>query len=173
MSYLELWNASVQGLVEVYDFMNTLDGCDIVKMAWRKCAVPETDYNLSPECLTSRKTQLDLNQYLLKDPELRNEIERCLGKVQGINDTAEIELDAKQYDNTDVPISIVIHKELGIVISREADGHDSVEKTKMYERELIADGLEEDIWGYDQAGNRWDDIENGMVQVKFLKDSAI
>lgn len=31
-SYLELWDASVQGLVEVYDFINTLDGCDIVKM---------------------------------------------------------------------------------------------------------------------------------------------
>lgn len=141
--------------------------------AWRKCAVPETDYNLSPECLMSRKTQSDLNQYLLKDPELQNEIERHLGKVQGINDTAEIELDAEQYDDTDVPISTIVHEELGIVISREADGHDSMEKTKAYKGDLIADGLKKDIWGYDQAGNRWDDIKNGMVQVEFLKDSGI
>lgn len=141
--------------------------------AWRKCAVPETDYNLSPECLMSRKTQSDLNQYLLKDPELQNEIERRLGKVQGINDTAEIELDAEQYDDTDVPISTIVYEELGIVISREADGHDSMEKTKAYEGDLIADGLKKDIWGYDQAGNRWDDIKNGMVQVEFLKDSGI
>ncbi len=58
----------------------------------------------------SRKTQSDLNQYLLKDPKLRNEIEQCLGKVQGINDPAEIELDAKQYDNTDVTRTTIIHE---------------------------------------------------------------
>lgn len=74
--------------------------------------------------------------------------------MQGINDTAEIELDAEQYDDADVSISAVVHEELGIVISREADSHDSMEKTKMYKGELIANGLEEDIWEYDQARNR-------------------
>ncbi|PBK98808.1 hypothetical protein ARMGADRAFT_1026700 [Armillaria gallica] len=159
--FTELQDASIQGLVEVYNFMNTFDGRDIVKMV--------------KFCFTDKQSLLifdaGIEKYLLKDPELQNKIKQCLGKVQRINKTAEIELDAEQYDDMDVPISTVIHEKLGIVISREADGHDSMEKIKTYEGELITNGLEEDIWRYNQAENRWDNIENGMVQVEFLEDS--
>ncbi|SJL11768.1 uncharacterized protein ARMOST_15177 [Armillaria ostoyae] len=169
-SYPELRDASVKGLVDMYDFMNSLDRQDIVKMAWRKCAVPGMDYNLSPKCLTSQKSQSDLNQYLLQDPDLRHKIEKHLGKIQGINNGAETELNADQYDNADVSISAVVYDELGIAISTAMDGVESTEKTQIADGELISDGLEEDIWAYDWAGNRWDDIENGTVQVLFSED---
>ncbi len=47
----KLCDASVAGLVELYDFMTGPYGCDVVKKAWEKCIAKE--WCLSAECLTS------------------------------------------------------------------------------------------------------------------------
>ncbi len=121
----------------------------------------------------SRKTQANLNQYLSKDPELHQEIEKRLGKVQGleINDSVETNLNADQYDDSDIPISAIVQDELGLTISTQADDNESMEKIQKVNDELIANGLEEDIWAYDQVGNRWDEIENGAIPIQFSEDA--
>ncbi len=51
------------------------------------------------------------------DEELQNEIENWLGKVYGVDTGAEAEADLDQEDDTDIPISTVIHDDLGISIA--------------------------------------------------------
>ncbi|KAJ7577651.1 hypothetical protein C8J56DRAFT_898808 [Mycena floridula] len=57
------------------------------QMAWQKCTFKSangTEWNLSADCLTGRKAQMALNEYLRKDQELHDEIIDHLGAVQGI-----------------------------------------------------------------------------------------
>ncbi|THU78946.1 hypothetical protein K435DRAFT_586887, partial [Dendrothele bispora CBS 962.96] len=107
-----LRNASVRGLVEVYKYMNTFHGKSLIQKAWKNCVAKE--YNLSVECLTSKRTQTDLNKYLKKDATLRDEIEARCGIVHGLEDSstelieADTDLGLNDIDDDDVPLSQVI-----------------------------------------------------------------
>lgn len=77
-----------------------------LEQAWEKCVTKE--WCLSAECLTSRKAQNALNEYLRNNTELHTEIENCLGKVYGIDTGAEAEADLDQENDSDIPISAIM-----------------------------------------------------------------
>ncbi|KAJ3752975.1 hypothetical protein EV360DRAFT_88225 [Lentinula raphanica] len=110
-SYPKLHDASVAGLIEAYKFMKSLDGQDLIRKAWTKCAM-EKGYNLSAECLTSAQSITALNHYLQSDATLHSEIEQQCGQVLGVNDESVVEADtdihAAVEDDVDIPFTAVI-----------------------------------------------------------------
>ncbi|KAH9925966.1 uncharacterized protein B0H18DRAFT_954880 [Fomitopsis serialis] len=88
----------------------------------RKCAVKE--WNLSAECITSRRAKAAWREYLRKDETLRNEIE---GKIGELGDLIAEEPDEEgetsteeAYDDTDVSLRAVVQQALGVDVP-EAD----------------------------------------------------
>jgi hypothetical protein len=100
---------------------------------------------------------LALNKYLRSHPGLHDEIEKKTGTVHGIEDYHVQDDDCN--DNTDVPLSAVIHDQLGIIISEgDAQVSDCVVQTHK-DREhggLVAADDEEDVWAWND-GEKWED----------------
>ena len=118
--------------------------------------------NLSGECLTSKKAQLALNQYLHSHPSPRDEIEKRTGAVQGIEDEAaqEVSMGEDCDDDADIPSSAIIRDALGITVSG-ADlnvSHCVNHAQNVNEHQgLVAMGEEEDIWAWNK-GEKWGDV---------------
>ncbi|KAH9914425.1 uncharacterized protein B0H18DRAFT_1216055 [Fomitopsis serialis] len=117
-----LRNASVAPLVDVFDFLDSAGGRTVIRRAWEKCAVKE--WNLSAECITSRRAKAAWREYLRKDETLRNEIE---GKIGELGDLIAEEPDEEgetsteeAYDDTDVSLRAVVQQALGVDVP-EAD----------------------------------------------------
>jgi hypothetical protein len=138
--------------------------------AWDKCTVQTsngTEWSLSANCLTGRKAQSALNEYLKKDQDLHNEIASRMGSVQGIESgEAENEMDLDQHDDADVPLSAVIREELGLTLPECHGDIHVVTKAKVMSDgsgHLTADTSEEDIWAYGDTGDKWG--VNGVLPV--------
>ncbi|KAI0692456.1 hypothetical protein BC835DRAFT_1416570 [Cytidiella melzeri] len=157
----QLRGASVAGLVRAYDFLSGPDGRDLIKMSWRKSKAKE--WCLSEKCLTSKAARSALNDYLKCDPSLRDEIEARLGTVRGLDDTQpsdENEIDHFVDDDSDVPLSAVINETVGQRVSEHT------ERAKFTVNSitrgdaglgLVAAGPDEDVWQFDDEGQRWID----------------
>ncbi|KAJ7024075.1 hypothetical protein C8F04DRAFT_1192813 [Mycena alexandri] len=124
-----LRDATVRGLVKMYDFFQTPDGRKIVQQAWQKCEVPGTNWNLSAECLHGKDYEKALRHFLREDTTLATEIaNRCgathLNKVLmvsadsgGESETALREEDQGNFeteDDSDVALKTVLDDALGI-----------------------------------------------------------
>ncbi|KAG6859943.1 hypothetical protein C0993_003285 [Termitomyces sp. T159_Od127] len=136
-----LRDATVAGLVHVYDFMQTLRGRELVKKAWQKSMTK--DWCLSEECLTSRRAQTALNDFLHKDPALRDEIEARLGHVDGIDGETsfnEDDVDHLQDDDADLSIDVIAANTHAL-----RRGGARVE---------ASDDIE-NVWAFDAAGEMW------------------
>jgi hypothetical protein len=110
-------------------------------------------------CLTSKKAQSALNEYLCSHSELHDEIEKRTSTVHGTEDDHEKGNDFN--DDTDVPSSAVIRDQLGIVISEgdsDARASNCVVQTRK-DRDhggLVAADDEEDVWAWNN-GEKWGD----------------
>ncbi|KAH9927826.1 uncharacterized protein B0H18DRAFT_1159842 [Fomitopsis serialis] len=161
-----LRNASVAPLVDIYDFFDTPSGRAIIRRAWEKCTVKE--WNLSAECITSRKAKAAWREYLRRDKTLRDEIE---GKVGKLRDLIAEEVDEEENvgaeeasDDTDVPLRAVVQQALGVDLVPEA-GEGAAEKqfctqvgiaeVRDEDQTLQSGGDEENIWAYNDAGELW------------------
>ncbi|THU80666.1 hypothetical protein K435DRAFT_600201, partial [Dendrothele bispora CBS 962.96] len=107
----KLRDASVAGLIEAYKYLSSPHGRSLIQKAWKGCVAK--GYNLSEECLTSKKSQADLTKYLKNDPTLRNEIEERCGIVSGLDDgkdciEADIDRRVDEFDDVDVPLTEII-----------------------------------------------------------------
>ncbi|KAG6855511.1 hypothetical protein H0H87_001802 [Tephrocybe sp. NHM501043] len=144
-----LRDATVAGLVHVYEFMQTLRGRENVQKvgvyfhAWQKSIVKE--WCLSEECLTSCKAQTALNAFLRGDPMLRNEIGARIGRVQGLADGLENDIDHTQDDDTDLSVDSILQ-----------DMHKPSTSTDNSRPEAQND--EENVWAYNDAGDRWSEV---------------
>ncbi|KAN0091452.1 hypothetical protein V8E55_005018, partial [Tylopilus felleus] len=113
-----LRDASVTGIVSIFNFMTGPFGRELVKKSWERCRVK--DWNLSAKCLTSRAAQIALDEYLRTHPSLHDEIKNRTGVVYGIASVAseevppdelEDQVAAEVDDDADVPSSAVIRDE--------------------------------------------------------------
>jgi len=112
---------------------------------------------LSEACLTGKASQCALNDYLSSDPTLRDEIYARCGKVEGLSspdDVPAASIDNDSPDDTDVPLSAVIHDTFGLNFD-EVSGvrvFDFVAGSvmKASDGDLVAGGHEEDIWAFDE-----------------------
>jgi hypothetical protein len=81
-------------------------------------------WNFSGECLTSKKAQTALNEYLHTHPELRDKIEKRTGTIH-MEKLRPPELPEHSMEeclnDPDIPSRLVIQHALGITIS-EAEG---------------------------------------------------
>ena len=122
---------------------------------------------LTDACLTLRKAHNALNEYLRKDPTLREEIQERCGRVEGLvprEAPVEADIDEFSVDDTDIPLSEVIHDAVGLRldISTHVNGDFNflVEKVmKNIEGELVSAGENEDIWAYNGMGEKWLDTD--------------
>jgi hypothetical protein len=79
------------------------------------------EWNFSGECLTSKKAQTALNEYLYTHPELRDEIEKRTGTIHieelGLPELPEHSME-ECLNDSDIPSRLVIQRTLGITISK-------------------------------------------------------
>jgi hypothetical protein len=181
-SYPVLRDASVRACVDLYDWLTTPEGQEIVKRSWEKCVVPDkSQYNLSYECLSSRDTRKALRQYLKDDKIFMEEIKARMGSVtlpdlpsdgglgrEQMEDCGDIPDDDDRVglhglqpeDDSDIPLAQVVKGALGIQV-----GGPSVDLTaKLVIEENSIEGLstadaEEDIWAFNDKGQMWTKIE--------------
>ncbi|KAL1690418.1 hypothetical protein GGG16DRAFT_103070 [Schizophyllum commune] len=82
--------------------------------AWRKSGPPGKPHlSLSPEWLTSNEAHTALDEYLQNDPTLYEEICNRVGHVYGSFNAAEHKLDPAAPNDSDIPLSNVIHDMFG------------------------------------------------------------
>ena len=124
-----------------------------------RCTTKE--WNFLGECLTSKKAQTALNNYLRSHPQLRKEIEDRTGVVHGLEepDARNVAMEDDCPDDSDVPSSLVIQEVLGINISATEGDANMTETHVSVARVdesggLIAATEEEDIWAWNN-GERW------------------
>jgi hypothetical protein len=98
-----------------------------------------------------------LNEYLRCHPGLRDEIEKRTGTVHGLEDNSVQEDDC--HDDSDVPSSAVIHDQLGISISDTTQASNCVMQARKDGDHggLVADDDEENVWTWDDSGEKWGD----------------
>jgi hypothetical protein len=90
-----------------------------IYQAWERCTTKKL--NFSGECLTSKKAQMALNNYLCTHPGLREEIEKRTGIIHGIEEL-DISMEEECPDDPDIPSRLIIQQALGITIS-ETEGN--------------------------------------------------
>ncbi|KAJ7506418.1 hypothetical protein B0H11DRAFT_1903792 [Mycena galericulata] len=169
-SYPVLRNASVRGCVDLYNWMTTPDGRDLVARAWKLCVVPgKPEYNFSYENFSSRATRKALRQYLQRDSTLADAIKARVGSwelpelpddLPESGSRAEEE-DDEEGDDTDVSLAAVIHASLGEGLSAPARSRFEVERAEANDENrsrLTAGGEEEDVWSYDDEGRKWSEV---------------
>ncbi|KAF8433092.1 hypothetical protein L210DRAFT_3649967 [Boletus edulis BED1] len=153
MSLPVLWDASIAGVVGVYEFMTGPFGRELVK-SWEHCWVKQ--WNLSVECLTSTAVQKALKEYLCTHLALHDEIKDQMKVVHGLDeDLSEDHIVADSDDDVAVPLSIVIQDTFGLDaanIPAEVDttAHcvDSDSTEKGLDDSLMAAGKYEEIWAF-------------------------
>ncbi|KAG1802170.1 uncharacterized protein HD556DRAFT_1304341 [Suillus plorans] len=150
-----LRDASVAALVDVYDFMTSAAGRELVKKGWERCIAKE--WNLSGDCLTSKQSCTALNTYLHTHDALRNEIENRMGTVH--NDSEELleHVEEMREDDSNVPLSAVINDALGISIDKAYNlnlGYVVSEVKQAADQTLMAAGDAEDVWAWNN-GELW------------------
>ncbi|KAF7333374.1 DDE superfamily protein [Mycena venus] len=178
-SYPVLRDASVRACVDLYDWLASPEGREIIKRSWLKCEVPgKPQYNLSYDCLTSRDTRKALRKYLQEDKILADEIKERLGSVtlpslavgetdvEQLEDCGDLPDDDDRMglhqpeDDSDVPLSEVVKSAMGLIVagqSRELSAKKVIEENPV-------DGLstadaEEDVWAFNDEGRMWTSIE--------------
>ncbi|KAG7099906.1 hypothetical protein E1B28_001705 [Marasmius oreades] len=155
-SYPALRDASVAGIVKVYDWMKGPDGRDLIKKTWGRCTAK--GFNLSAECLTSKEARTAMRKYLQEDPTLYQEIEKRCGKVFGVeSEDHSDDLDTGE-DDVDVPLEEVV---------KETLGEERMGTTYMLNGDsghLENSGDMENVWAFDDNGNLW--RETGAVPVE-------
>lgn len=138
--------------------------------SWKLSVVPgEPQYNLAYDTLTSRGTRKSLRTYLKEDPILADEIKARLGScdledlpddIPAAGGVTENEEPADDGDDTDVPLTAVIRAALGESLATPAPSH--LEVDKVAEREdgggLAAANEEDDVWAYNDQGQRWNEV---------------
>ncbi|CAK5261843.1 unnamed protein product [Mycena citricolor] len=157
-----LRDASIRPCVDLYDWLKTSEGRDLIKQAWAKCVVPDKTYDLSYETLTSRASRKALREYLKTDRILADEIKARCGAI----------------DLPDLPADITTTKEVDEAdLDRDAEGEGLVDDSALSTEAVIAhifskdtaekaDGHavrsvltptidEEDVWAYNNAGEKW------------------
>ena len=142
-----------------FEFLHSLICLQFIYQAWERCTTKE--WNFSGECLTSKKAQTALNNYLCSHPQLRKEIEDRTGVVHGLEelDARDVAMEDDCPDDSDVPSSLVIQEVLGINISA-TEGDANMTETHVSAARvdesggLIAATEEEDIWAWNN-GERW------------------
>ncbi|KAI5884963.1 uncharacterized protein SCHCODRAFT_02521826 [Schizophyllum commune H4-8] len=113
-SYPTLRNASVAALNRAYEFGTSLTGRDLVRQAWQKSGPPGKPHlSLSPEWLKSEEAHAALDEYLQNNPTLYEEIRNRVGHVYGSFNAAEHEPDPAAPDDSDIPLSNIIHDMFG------------------------------------------------------------
>ncbi|KAF8996363.1 hypothetical protein BDQ17DRAFT_1429806 [Cyathus striatus] len=129
-------------------------------LAWRKSVAKQ--WCLSAECLTSLAAQDALSKYLIHDSTLHNEIRARLGTVQGFQDSSsstENDIGHLTHDDTDVPLHAVIQATVGCTLGAEANQASFVVEHFAQGEDgtggLVAAGLDEDLWQFDDSGERW------------------
>ncbi|KAJ7450570.1 hypothetical protein FB451DRAFT_1186678 [Mycena latifolia] len=178
-----LQNATVRGLVKMYDFFQTPEGRKIVKQAWRKCELLETPWNLSAECLTGKDSEKALLEYLRVDTALATEIANCCGATHLTEvlltepaaasqpgllansvpaDAAaseELHADFNAHDDSDVSLGAVVQDALGIRMGSEWATDTA---TFTVSRAAHAEGgnglIADDVAEYTDKGVRWDEV---------------
>ncbi|KAG1722946.1 hypothetical protein EDB19DRAFT_1834792 [Suillus lakei] len=134
-----LRDASVAALVDVYDFMMSAAGCELVKKGWERCIAKE--WNLSGDYLTSKQSRTALNTYLHTHNPLCNEIKNRMGTVH--NDSEEslecVEEIAVINDALGILIDKAYNLNLGYVVSEVKQAADQT---------LMAAGDAEDVWAW-------------------------
>ncbi|KAJ7035961.1 hypothetical protein C8F04DRAFT_1181741 [Mycena alexandri] len=155
---LLLRDASVQSCVELYDWLSTPDGRDVITRSWKQCVVPgKPEYDLSYATLTSKATRKALRAYLKTDTILADEIKARLGssKLPPLPDDlpttgviVENNPDGDIHgDDSDVPLSDVIRVALGEGLVSPAPSDFEVTKSSVSEDGpgLTAANEEDDI----------------------------
>ena len=122
-----------------------------VIQAWERCTAKE--WNLSAECLTSKKAHAALNDYLRSHPHLHDEIKQWMGTVHGIEAMGSTD---DSNDDTDVPSSAIIQDALGIAVSGADQASDCVVWTRKDAEHggLVAAEKDEDVWAFNN-GEKW------------------
>ena len=113
------------------------------------------EWNLSAECLTSKKARTALNDYLCSHPHLHDEIENQMGTVHSIKTMGSTN---DSNDDTDVPSSAIIQDALGIVVSGADQSSDCIVRTRKDAEHggFIAADEGENVWAFDD-GEKWGD----------------
>ena len=113
------------------------------------------------KCLTSKKVQTALNNYLCSHPQLRKEIEDRTGVVHGLKETDahDVAMVDDCHDNSDILSSLVIQEVLGINISATEDSTNMtaihVSAARLDESGGLVTAIEEeDIWAWNN-GKKW------------------
>ncbi|KAJ7905213.1 hypothetical protein B0H13DRAFT_1881222 [Mycena leptocephala] len=179
-SYPVLRDASVRACVDLYDWLTSPEGREIVKQSWLKCEVPsKPQYNLSYGCLTSRDTRKALRKYLQEDKIIADEIRARLGAVslpplaadgqtniEPLEDCSDLPDDDdcvglhQPEDDSDVPLALVVKTAIGVDVtgqSRELSAKNVVEENPV--EGLSTADAEEDIWVFNDNGEMWTSIE--------------
>ncbi|KAJ3493456.1 hypothetical protein NLJ89_g11016 [Agrocybe chaxingu] len=163
----KLRDASVAGLVKVYEFLQSFDGRDLIKKAWSKSQAK--NWSLSEQCLTSKEAQAALKEYLQKDPDLHNEIHACMGAVLGVEVEGraplEADIDHDVVDDSDIPIEAVVRETLQENLELSTPTLSSVYTVQTVVRTedgLVAGGDEEDVWAYNE-NERYSTIECNLL----------
>jgi hypothetical protein len=112
-----LHDATVKPLVEVFKWLRSYEGQQVIKHANELCKVDQ--WNLTGEMLTSPKARAALRRYLQTDDVLRKEIEGKLGAgCLDLEDNADADIgeesEEQDLDDTDVPLTVVIRDALGL-----------------------------------------------------------
>lgn len=147
--------------------------------AWKKCVVPgKPQYDLSYENLTSHATRKALRAYLKQDSVLAEEIKARIGSCDLPNLPGDASSDARAEeeeeeeddgDDTDVSLGAVIEAALGKGLVAPVRSHLEVERVEADADNplaLTAATEEEDVWAYNDQGQKWSTIglpaEGGM-----------
>ncbi|KIM77329.1 hypothetical protein PILCRDRAFT_12147 [Piloderma croceum F 1598] len=104
-----------------------------------------------------------LNEYLRSHPNLRDEIERQTGSVEGIEEeeAQAASMDGDCNDDVDISSADIIHDALGFRVSESDSDTDNVGYVSQVQRDsehggLVAAGEEENVWAWNN-GEKWGD----------------
>ena len=163
-----LHDVRVHPIVEVFKWLQSFLGQEIVKKATTLCRAGEWD--LSGDVLVSRKARSALHEYLKTDSILRDEIASKIGAQTFIELDEDAELNPNEdhnTDDTDVLSSAVIREALGLTASITDQSTDvqlycvkNSDVTVSGQGFLQGGGPREDIWeltSEDLIGNDTDD----------------
>ncbi|KAG6824721.1 hypothetical protein H0H92_006024 [Tricholoma furcatifolium] len=160
-----LRDASVQPIVNLFNYLSSSAGRKIIQQAWEKCTVKE--WNLGAQCLTDRRTKVAYRDYLHNDTMFRKEIQNKLGQdaTSDIIEAMEPESDhadnfEDESDDTGIPLDCIIHQSLGLEVAEPNYGT----KTFCLASASIVEGADghlhagvgnENVWTFQENGQGW------------------
>ncbi|KAJ3516355.1 hypothetical protein NMY22_g14227 [Coprinellus aureogranulatus] len=157
-----LRDASIQPIVNLYEYLSGNNGRELIRMAWRKCSVKE--WNLGTECLQSRAIRSAYRAYVNFDEILHKEISDKIGReaLQAALPTEDPGEDEFGQNNpTDIPLDTIavagfadeaILEGLDCAADLLVVNADSVVHGDDGECETVAE--EENIWAYTSDGRK-------------------